>query len=111
MLGIDLVKSFRSHFLSYSSHSQRNLPSTAIMPKSKRAKVVHTSKTKKKGKELSLRLYANIQECIPQYPYLYIFTVHNMRNQSLKEVRTKLADSRYVRSGTLSPFRNLRIPQ
>ncbi|KAL8816748.1 MAG: hypothetical protein Q9191_008274, partial [Dirinaria sp. TL-2023a] len=64
------------------------------MPKSKRAKIVHTSKTQRKGKELPLRLYAGIQECIPQYPYLYIFTVRNMRNQHLKDVRTQLSDSR-----------------
>lgn len=66
------------------------------MPKSKRAKLVHTSKTQKKGKELSLRLYANIQECITQYPYLYVFSVDNMRNNHLKDVRAQLSDSRYV---------------
>ncbi|KAL2053098.1 hypothetical protein ABVK25_006735 [Lepraria finkii] len=64
------------------------------MPKSKRAKVVHLSKTQKKGKELTLRLYANIQECIPKYPYIYVFSVHNMRNTYLKDVRTQLSDSR-----------------
>ena len=72
------------------------------MPKSKRAKVVHTSKTQKKGKELSLRLYANIQECITQYPYLYVFSVYNMRNQHLKDVRTQLSDSRLVSYPTRS---------
>lgn len=66
------------------------------MPRSKRAKVVHTSATKKKGKELTLRLYANIQECIPKYPYLYVFKVENMRNTYLKDVRTQLNDSRYM---------------
>lgn len=64
------------------------------MPKSKRAKIVHTSKTQKKDKELRLRLYANIQECIDQYPYLYVFSVHNMRNNYLKDVRGQLSDSR-----------------
>ncbi|KAF6222175.1 hypothetical protein HO133_001261 [Letharia lupina] len=64
------------------------------MPKSKRAKVVHMSKTTKKGKELTIRLYANIQECIPKYPYIYVFSVHNMRNTYLKDVRTQLSDSR-----------------
>ena len=66
------------------------------MPKSKRAKVVHLSKTQKKGKELTLRLYANIQECIPLYPYIYVFSVNNMRNTYLKDVRTQLSDSRYI---------------
>lgn len=71
------------------------------MPKSKRAKIVHMSKTQKKGKELTLRLYANIQECIPKYPYIYVFSVHNMRNTYLKDVRTQLSDSRYA---SISPF-------
>jgi len=66
------------------------------MPKSKRAKIVHMSKTQKKGKELTLRLYANIQECIPKYAYIYVFSVHNMRNTYLKDVRTQLSDSRCV---------------
>ncbi|KAI4290239.1 MAG: hypothetical protein L6R35_000492 [Caloplaca aegaea] len=65
------------------------------MPKSKRAKVVHLTKTQKKGKELTLRLYANTRECIPQYPYIYVFSVENMRNHYLKGVRAELAsDSR-----------------
>lgn len=64
------------------------------MPKSKRAKVVHLSKTQKKGKELTIRLHANIQECIPKYPYIYVFSVDNMRNTYLKDVRAQLQDSR-----------------
>ncbi|MCJ1458306.1 mRNA turnover 4 [Mycoblastus sanguinarius] len=64
------------------------------MPKSKRAKVVHMSKVTKKGKELTLKLYANVQECIPKYAYIYVFSVHNMRNTYLKDVRTQLSDSR-----------------
>lgn len=68
------------------------------MPKSKRAKVVHLTKTTKKGKELTLRLYANIRECIPKYPYIYVFSVDNMRNTYLKDVRTQFADSRYTTS-------------
>ena len=66
------------------------------MPKSKRAKVVHLSKTTKKGKELTLRLFANIREAIPKYPYIYVFSVDNMRNTFLKDVRTQLSDSRFV---------------
>ena len=64
------------------------------MPKSKRAKVVHLSKTTKKGKELTIKLHASIQECIPQYPYIYVFRVDNMRNTYLKDVRNQLSDSR-----------------
>ena len=64
------------------------------MPKSKRAKVVHLSKVTKKGKELTLKTFANVQESVSAYPYLYVFTVNNMRNTYLKEVRTTLSDSR-----------------
>lgn len=64
------------------------------MPKSKRAKTVHLSQTTKKGKERSQKLYANIQDCIPQYAFIYVFAVDNMRNTYLKDVRAQLADSR-----------------
>ena len=66
------------------------------MPRSKRAKVVHLSKVEKKGKELTLKTFANVQECALKYPYLFIFAVDNMRNQMLKDVRVQLNDSRYV---------------
>lgn len=66
------------------------------MPRSKRAKVVHLSKVDKKGKELTLKTFANIQECVAQYPYLYVFSVDNMRNAYLKDVRAQLSDSRFV---------------
>ncbi|KAI9711755.1 MAG: mRNA turnover and ribosome assembly protein [Bogoriella megaspora] len=64
------------------------------MPKSKRARVVHLSKTQKKGKELSERLFAGIQEAAEKYQYCYVFAVDNMRNNYLKDVRTELSDSR-----------------
>ena len=65
------------------------------MPKSKRQKIVHTSKTEKKGKELTIRLFANVQEACTKYPYIYVFSVENMRNTYLKNARTQLSDSRY----------------
>jgi len=65
------------------------------MPRSKRAKVVHLSKVTKKGKELSLKTFANVQEACGQYAYAYVFAVDNMRNTYLKDVRAALsADSR-----------------
>ncbi len=66
------------------------------MPKSKRAKVVHLSKTEKKGKELTFKLFANVRECLEKYQYCYVFSVENMRNTYLKEVRTEFPDSRWV---------------
>lgn len=67
------------------------------MPRSKRARVVHESKTTKKShKEQTRRLYANIRECIEKYDHLFVFGVDNMRNTYLKDVRTEFADSRLV---------------
>ncbi|PSN66375.1 mRNA turnover protein-like protein 4 [Corynespora cassiicola Philippines] len=64
------------------------------MPKSKRAKVVHLSKTDKKGKELSQKLFANVQEAADNFSYIFVFSVENMRNNYLKEVRSEFSDSR-----------------
>lgn len=73
------------------------------MPKSKRAKVVHLTKTDKKGKELSQKLFANVQEAADTFQHVFVFSVENMRNSYLKEVRAEFADSRYVR---LAPVNN-----
>ena len=65
------------------------------MPKSKRAKVVHTSKVTKKGAEGRQRIFAAVQECAERYPFIYVLSVENMRTSLLQEVRAKLNDSRY----------------
>ncbi|KAJ5719255.1 hypothetical protein N7493_007710 [Penicillium malachiteum] len=65
------------------------------MPRSKRARVVHESKTTKKDhKEQTRRLYANIRESLEQYDHLFVFAVDNMRNTYLKDVRAEFSDSR-----------------
>ncbi|TVY75721.1 Ribosome assembly factor [Lachnellula suecica] len=64
------------------------------MPKSKRAKVVHLTKVDKKGKELTLKLFANVRECLDQYQHCFVFSVENMRNTYLKAVRNELSDCR-----------------
>ncbi|PVI01450.1 mRNA turnover protein-like protein 4 [Periconia macrospinosa] len=64
------------------------------MPKSKRAKVVHLSKTDKKGKELSFKLFADVQEASDNYQHVFVFAVENMRNSYLKEVRAEFSDCR-----------------
>jgi mRNA turnover protein 4 len=66
------------------------------MPKSKRQKVVHLSKTDKKGKELSQKLFANVQEAADSFQF--VFAVENMRNSYLKEVRAEFSDSRCAQS-------------
>lgn len=69
-------------------------PDLLIMPRSKRARVVHLTKVEKKGKELSQKLFANVQEAASANAYVYVFSVENMRNNYLKEVRSEFADSR-----------------
>jgi mRNA turnover protein 4 len=64
------------------------------MPKSKRAKVVHLTQVSKKDKAHRQKLYTEIQEAADSYPLLLVFSVENMRNTYLKEVRSFFADSR-----------------
>lgn len=72
------------------------------MPKSKRARVVHLTKVDKKGKELTIKLFANVRECLDQYQYCFVFSVENMRNTYLKAVRNELNDSRFVHTALRS---------
>ncbi|KAL2123022.1 hypothetical protein VTJ04DRAFT_3477 [Mycothermus thermophilus] len=64
------------------------------MPKSKRARVYHLTQVTKKGREQKDKLFANIRECIPQYQHCFVFSVDNMRNNYLKDVRHELSDCR-----------------
>lgn len=65
------------------------------MPRSKRARVVHETRTAKKShKEQTRRLYSNIRECVENYEHLFIFSVDNMRNTYLKDVRSEFTDGR-----------------
>jgi mRNA turnover protein 4 len=64
------------------------------MPKSKRAKVVHLTQVDKKDKAHRQKLYTEIQSAADTYPTLIVFSVENMRNTYLKEVRSSFADSR-----------------
>lgn len=64
------------------------------MPKSKRAKVVHLSQVAKKGKGLSLKVFANVRDCLDNYLYCWVYSVEAMRNTYLKDVRNDLNDCR-----------------
>ena len=62
------------------------------MPKSKRARIVHTSIVQKKpSKEKSASLYAAVQAAADTYPHIFVFSVENMRNTYLKDVRQAFA--------------------
>lgn len=62
------------------------------MPKSKRARVVHTSVVQKKAsKKKSAALFAAVQDAAETYQHALVFGVENMRNASLKTVRQEFA--------------------
>jgi len=65
------------------------------MPKSKRNKVVSLSKTGKKGFDRRVDLVNLIQKCCDEYASIYLFSVSNMRNQKMKDVRQKWLTSRF----------------
>jgi mRNA turnover protein 4 len=67
------------------------------MPKSKRARVVHLTQVTKKTREHKDKLFQNIRDAVPEYQYCFVFSVDNMRNNYLKDVRRELSDSRCVR--------------
>ncbi|KAI1337994.1 mRNA turnover protein 4 [Xylariaceae sp. FL0016] len=64
------------------------------MPKSRRAKVMHTSQVTKKTREHKERLFETIRDCVPEYQHCFVFGVDNMRNTYLKDVRQELTDCR-----------------
>ncbi|XP_036055208.1 mRNA turnover protein 4 homolog [Onychomys torridus] len=57
------------------------------MPKSERDKKVSLTKTAKKGLELKQNLTEELRKCVDTYKYLFIFSVANMRNSKLKDIR------------------------
>lgn len=67
------------------------------MARSKRARLVHESKvTKKAHKEQNRLIFNNVQQAVTDYAHLFVFSVDNMRNTYLKDVRQEFADSRWV---------------
>lgn len=66
------------------------------MPKSKRAKVVHLTQVSKRTRDQKDELFQNIRDAVPEYQYCFVFSVDNMRNNHLKDVRREFSDSRYI---------------
>jgi len=64
------------------------------MPKSKRDRPITLSKTKKQNRHRTDHLVEEIQANLEKYTNIYIFTINNMRNSKLKEVRALWKDSR-----------------
>jgi len=64
------------------------------MPKSKRAKVYHLSKTKKKGRTVKDKIVEEVRAAAENYQRCFVFQTTNMRNNGLKALRMKWRDSR-----------------
>ncbi|KAM0341956.1 hypothetical protein ACHAPQ_000260 [Fusarium lateritium] len=64
------------------------------MPKSRRSKVVHLTQVEKKTRENKDKLFQNIRDTVPEYQNCFVFSVDNMRNNHLKNVRRELSDCR-----------------
>ncbi|CAI5783009.1 turnover 4 homolog [Podarcis lilfordi] len=64
------------------------------MPKSKRDKKVSLTKTTKKGLEVKQSLIEELRKCVDTYKYLFIFSIANMRNNKLKDIRNAWKHSR-----------------
>jgi len=63
------------------------------MPKSKRDKAVSLTKVVRKGKEAKSKLIDEIRSCVDLYERVFVFSVANMRNTKLKDVRMKWKDT------------------
>ncbi|KAG8142205.1 putative Ribosome assembly factor mrt4 protein, partial [Naja naja] len=66
------------------------------MPKSKRDKKVSLTKTTKKGLEVKQNLIEELRKCVDTYKRLFIFSIANMRNNKLKDIRSAWKHSRRV---------------
>ncbi|KAJ2483882.1 mRNA turnover and ribosome assembly protein [Coemansia sp. RSA 2131] len=65
------------------------------MPKAKRSQVVSLTKTKSKGKAGRREVMDTVTEAVKTYDSAWVFSVDNMRNQYLKQVRSKMGTSRF----------------
>lgn len=64
------------------------------MPKTKRSKVVSLTKTARKTKEDKSTLIDSVRKSADEFPYIWLFSIGNMRNNYLKEVRDLWKGSR-----------------
>ncbi|CAG0895046.1 unnamed protein product, partial [Cyprideis torosa] len=56
---------------------------------------VSLTQTKKKGSEGKRKLMQGIQEALDKYERVFVFTVKDMRNAKLKDIRGEWKDSRF----------------
>ena len=69
------------------------------MPQSKRNRIIPTSRTTKKTPEHKKVLLASVQSAASSHPYIYVFSVADMRNNFIKDLRNTLSSSSRVMMG------------
>lgn len=67
------------------------------MPRAKRDKKISLTKTERKGLQWKQQIVDDIRNCVEKYPNIFLFSVQNMRNNLLKELRSEWKkDSRFI---------------
>uniref|UniRef100_A0A224Z4T2 Ribosome assembly factor mrt4 n=1 Tax=Rhipicephalus zambeziensis TaxID=60191 RepID=A0A224Z4T2_9ACAR len=65
------------------------------MPRSKRNRQVSLTRTKKKGLDHKRDLIQEVRDAFEKYDKVFVYSVSNMRNSKLKDVRQEWKDSRF----------------
>ncbi|XP_067873382.1 mRNA turnover protein 4 homolog [Heterodontus francisci] len=65
------------------------------MPRSRRDKRVSLTKTTKKGLQIKQNLIEELRKCVDTYKNLFVFSIENMRNNKLKDMRSAWKHSRF----------------
>lgn len=65
------------------------------MPKSRRDKRISLTRTKKKGLETKQSLIEEVRDSVDKYAKIVVFSVENMRNNKIKDVRNSWKHSRF----------------
>jgi len=67
------------------------------MPRSKRDKKISLTKTTRKGLQWKQQIVDDIRNCVSKYPNIFMFSVQNMRNNLLKDLRQEWKkNSRFI---------------
>lgn len=67
------------------------------MPRAKRDKKISLTKTERKGLQWKQQIVEDIRNCVQKYPNIYVFSVQNMRNNLLKDLRSEWKkDARFI---------------
>lgn len=64
------------------------------MPKSKRSKIVHLTKVKKKDRSSREKLVSEIRETLENHDHVYVIEIENEKNAHLQTIRQKLKPGR-----------------